>query len=46
MASGMDSAILDPTDRDLYRVLKTAVMVMGEDEFCMEYIKAYRQGRL
>ena len=46
IASGMDSAILDPTDRDLYRVLKTAVMVMGQDDFCMDYIKAYRQGRL
>ncbi len=46
MASGMDSAILDPTDRDLYRVLKTAIMVMGGDGFCMDYIKAYRQGRL
>jgi 5-methyltetrahydrofolate--homocysteine methyltransferase len=46
IASGMDSVILDPTDRRLYSVLKTAVMVMGWDDFCMNYIKAYRQGRL
>ncbi len=46
IAAGMDSVILDPTDRPLYSVLKTAVMVVGRDEFCMEYITAYRQGRL
>ncbi|MGA3084581.1 MAG: dihydropteroate synthase [Thermodesulfobacteriota bacterium] len=46
IASGMDSAILDPTDRDLYRLFRTAVMVMGMDDFCMDYIRAYKQGRL
>jgi cobalamin-dependent methionine synthase I len=46
IAQGMDSAILDPTDREIYSALKTAVMVMGKDEYCMDYIKAFRQGRL
>jgi cobalamin-dependent methionine synthase I len=46
IASGMDAVILDPMDRYLYSVLKTAVMIMGRDEFCMDYIKAFRQGRL
>jgi 5-methyltetrahydrofolate--homocysteine methyltransferase len=46
IAFGMDSAILDPTDRDLYAVLKTAVMVAGRDDFCRDYIQAYRKGYL
>lgn len=43
---GLDSAIIDPTDKMLYGSLKTALMVMGKDEFCMEYVSAYREGRL
>ena len=43
---GLDSAIIDPTDKKLYSALKAALMVMGKDEFCMEYISAYREGRL
>ena len=43
---GLDSAIMDPTDKMLYGSLKTALMVMGKDEFCMEYVSAYREGRL
>jgi cobalamin-dependent methionine synthase I len=43
---GLDSAIIDPTDKELYGSLKAAVMVMGKDDFCMEYIKPFREGRL
>ena len=43
---GLDSAIIDPTDKKLYGSLKAALMVMGKDEFCMEYITAFKQGRL
>jgi 5-methyltetrahydrofolate--homocysteine methyltransferase len=43
---GLDSAIIDPTDKKLYGVLKTALMVMGKDEFCMEYISAFKADRL
>jgi len=43
---GLDSAIIDPTDKKLYGSLKAALMVMGKDEFCMEYISAFKQGRL
>jgi 5-methyltetrahydrofolate--homocysteine methyltransferase len=41
---GLDSAILDPTDKELYGSLKAALMVAGQDEFCMEYITGFRQG--
>ncbi|MBW2622526.1 MAG: dihydropteroate synthase [Deltaproteobacteria bacterium] len=46
IAFGLDAAILDPTDNKLYGALKTALMVMGQDNFCMDYITAFRQERL
>ena len=42
----LDSAILDPTDRQLYGALKAALAVAGKDEFCMGYVTAFREGRL
>jgi 5-methyltetrahydrofolate corrinoid/iron sulfur protein methyltransferase len=42
---GLDSAILDPTDQQLYGSLKAALMVAGKDEFCLGYITAFREGR-
>ena len=46
MVRGLDSAIIDPTDKKLYGSLKAALMVMGKDDFCMEYVTAFREGRL
>ena len=43
---GLDAAIMDPTDKQLYGSLKAAEAVAGRDEFCMEYIQAFRAGRL
>jgi 5-methyltetrahydrofolate corrinoid/iron sulfur protein methyltransferase len=42
---GLDSAILDPTDKQLFGALKAALMIAGKDEFCMEYITRFREGR-
>ncbi|MCP4668596.1 MAG: dihydropteroate synthase [Deltaproteobacteria bacterium] len=42
----LDSAILDPTDKKLFSALKAARMVVGKDDFCMQYIAAFREGRL
>jgi len=46
VARGLDSAILDPTDKQLFGALKAALMIAGKDEFCMEYIAGFREGRL
>jgi cobalamin-dependent methionine synthase I len=46
IARGLDAAILDPTDKKLISVMKAALMLMGKDEFCMDYIKAFRKGLL
>jgi 5-methyltetrahydrofolate--homocysteine methyltransferase len=45
IARGLDSVILDPTDKQLFGDLKAALMVAGKDEFCIEYIEGFRQGR-
>jgi len=43
---GLDTAIIDPTDRQLYAAIRAAMLIAGRDEFCMEYIAAFRSGRL
>jgi 5-methyltetrahydrofolate--homocysteine methyltransferase len=43
---GLDSAILDPTDKPLFGALKAALAVTGKDDYCMDYITVYRDGRL
>ena len=43
---GLDSAIMDPTDKHLFGALKAALAVNGKDDFCLELIAAFRQGRL
>ncbi|MFH1484787.1 MAG: dihydropteroate synthase [Chloroflexota bacterium] len=46
VAVGLDAAILDPIDVPLMSVLKAAEALLGKDEFCLAYIRAYRQGQL
>jgi len=46
IARGLDAAILDPTDKQLVSVMRAALMLMGKDEYCVEYIKAFRKGLL
>lgn len=44
MNSGLDSAILDPTNRDMMGIIYATEALLGLDEYCMEYIGAYREG--
>lgn len=46
IAAGMDSAVLDPTNKDLLGSILATEAMLGEDMFCMNYIKAYKAGRL
>jgi len=46
MTKGMDSAIIDPTDRKLYSILIASSLVLGNDEDCMGFINAHRGNRL
>ncbi len=44
MEAGLDSAILDPLDRDMKAVLITADLVLGRDRHCLAYTRAFRAG--
>ena len=44
MNAGLDSAILDPTNRDMMGVIYATEALLGMDDYCMEYIGAYRSG--
>lgn len=44
MGAGMDSVILDPLNKDLMGMVYATKALLGEDEYCMEYIGAYREG--
>ena len=44
MNAGLDSAILDPTNRDMMGVIFATEALLGLDDYCMEYIGAYREG--
>jgi 5-methyltetrahydrofolate--homocysteine methyltransferase len=46
MSRGLDAVIADPTDRQLMATLRAADALLGRDEYCMEYIKAFRAGLL
>ena len=42
--AGMDSAVLDPLNKDLRGVIHAAEAMLGFDDFCAEYVAAYREG--
>ena len=44
MKAGLDSAIFDPCIKDLLGVVFATEALLGNDEYCMEYIDAYRDG--
>lgn len=46
VAKGLDAAIIDPLNREMRSVLYAALALAGKDDFCMEYIKAFRAGKL
>ena len=46
MQAGLDSAILDPLDRDLQAAILTAELLLGRDKHCLNYVKASRKGIL
>jgi cobalamin-dependent methionine synthase I len=44
LAAGLDSAILDPLDREMKAALVAAQLVLGCDRHCLNYTRAYRAG--
>jgi len=46
LAMGMDTPIMDPLDGNLMGTLLTSSALLGEDEFCIKFIEATRQGKI
>lgn len=44
MQAGLDSAILDPLDKELSAAIVTTELLLGKDKHCMNYLKASRKG--
>ncbi len=46
LEAGLDSAILDPLDRELRQAMLAAEAVLGLDRHCLNYTRAFRAGLL
>ncbi|MCA9976026.1 MAG: dihydropteroate synthase [Anaerolineales bacterium] len=44
MQAGLDSAILDPLDKELVAAILTTNLLLGRDRHCMNYLRASRKG--
>ncbi len=44
--AGMDTAIIDPNDRELQAAIHAAELVLGRDKHCLRYTRAFRAGLL
>lgn len=44
ITKGLNSAIMNPLDKKMMANIKAAEMLMGKDEYCADYMDAYRNG--
>ena len=44
MQAGLDSAILDPLDKELVAAILTTELLLGRDKHCLNYVRASRKG--
>jgi 5-methyltetrahydrofolate--homocysteine methyltransferase len=44
MNAGMDSAILDPLNKEMMGLIYATEALLGQDEYCIEFINAFRSG--
>ncbi|WKY43723.1 methyltetrahydrofolate cobalamin methyltransferase [Eubacteriaceae bacterium ES2] len=44
--AGMDSAVMDPLNRDMMGTIFATYALMGQDKHCRKYSKAYRAGQI
>ena len=43
--AGLDAAILDPLDKNMLASITASQSLLGMDEYCTEYIRAFREGK-
>jgi 5-methyltetrahydrofolate--homocysteine methyltransferase len=46
MSQGLDAAIVDPCDPQLMMNVRAAEALLARDEYCANYIQAFREGKL
>ncbi|MFC1883261.1 dihydropteroate synthase [Thermodesulfobacteriota bacterium] len=46
MKSGLNAAIVDPADRKLMGTIFATAVLLGQDQWCQEYTRAFREGTL
>lgn len=46
MMAGLDGAILDPGSREMMKAIVATEALLDRDEYCMQYIQAFRSGLL
>lgn len=46
MACGLKAVILDSTDQKIMALINTTKLLLGKDEFCRQYLQAFREGKL
>lgn len=46
MRAGLSAALIDPLDKGIMGALRATMVLLGRDEYCLDYIKAFREGRL
>ncbi len=46
MRAGLQGALIDPLDKKLMATLRATMVLLGQDPFCRNYLKAFRAGRL
>jgi len=44
--AGIDAVIINSLDSSMMALCKASIALTGQDEFCMNYIKAHREGKL
>lgn len=45
MSMGLDSAILDPLDREMMAMVKAGEVLLDKDEYCLKYLTSFREGK-
>jgi 5-methyltetrahydrofolate--homocysteine methyltransferase len=46
MISGLGAAIMDPLDKNILAVWRAGEALLGNDDFCVNYLTAFRAGQL
>ena len=46
MMAGMDSAIIDPVNREMMATLLANEALLGRDKYCRNYANAYRKNKI